>query len=216
MSVGDLLWKVDPSNPQGVFGSPQREAERRRQRRNEKLEASRERQAQLDEELRQLKQRYPLEYQGAIDAFNIDNTRRENEARRESQTATRNANLLANTVLPATTQSTIAINDNDYKGKIGLTETVGKVASNLQSEGITARSNAAEKFFPTLTSQITTLQKAPVDLATQAILSQETMAQKDRDFIKEMYLLQNPKRNFGQQLLSAAPGLAAAALLAFS
>lgn len=211
MSVGDFLYKLET-----LGHSPQREADDRERRRRASLEEARERQARIDDELRQLRARYPLEFQGAIDAAGIRNSNLDQDANRQIRTKTAEANLLTGKVLPATTQSTIAIEDNTFKNKGNLLTTVGGLSRDIQKDGITLRSNAAKDFFPLVTDQITKIQAAPVDLARSAIASQEMMAREDRALVEKLWHLQNPKRGFGQQLLSAAPGLAAAALLAFS
>lgn len=211
MSVGDFLYKLET-----LGHSPQREADDRERRRKANLEAARERQTRIDDELRQLRARYPLEFQGAIDAAGIRNSNLEQDTNRQIRTKTTEANLLAGTVLPATTQSTIAVNTNTSENKGNLIKTAAGATGELQEQGIKLRTGAMDKFFPLVTDQITRLQAAPVDLAREAMHAQADMAAKDREFVKEIWHLQNPKRGFGERFIGAVPGLAAAALLAFS
>lgn len=211
MSVGDFLYKLET-----LTHSPQREADDRERRRRAKLEEARERQAQIDDELKQLRARYPLEFQGAIDAAGIRNSNLDRDAARQIDTKTAETNLLTGVVLPAQTQSRIQIADNETRNKGELIERAVGATGKLQIDGITHRSKAAKDFFPLVTDQITKIQAAPVDLARSAIASQEMMAREDRALVEKLWHLQNPKLGFVQRFANAAPGLAAAALLAFS
>lgn len=216
MSIGDLSWYLDLRNPQGPFGSSQRDEYDRR----EKDRARRER-LKIDRENREQEYNYLLGELGLVErqatsVSNITGDGKDRDARRQIDTNDANAKIFAGRVLPAQTQSQIQIAGADSTNKGKLITTLGDVSRGIQKDGITLRSNAAKDFFPLVTDQITKIQAAPVDLARSAIASQEMMAEKDRAFVKELWHLQNPKLGFGERFIGAVPGLAAAALLAFS
>lgn len=216
MSVGDLLWRVNPENPQGVFGSTKRDAYNKEQQRAAKLEELRTLRERFQQEQDNLLGQLRIAERSASHVADIANTGKDRDTDRRLEENRGNANIYTGIVLPETTRSTIAINTNTFNNQAGLITKAGELAGKLQSEGITDRAKAAERFFPAVTEQIQNLQKAPIELAMYAINAEERDKTLNREFAKDVVRLQNPKRSFGQQLLSAAPGLAAAALLAFT
>lgn len=216
MSVGNLLWGIDPSNPQGIFGSSQRDAHDQREARKKRLEQLRIERENREQEYSYLLKELGLTQKQATGVSNIASDSKDRDAWRQAGTNRTNAEIYTGTVLPATTQSQIQIASNDSKNKVDLIKTAAGETGRLQEKGIQLRTGAMDKFLPLVTDQITKIQAAPVDLARLAIGSQEMEAEKDRAFVKELWHLQNPKLGFVQRFANAAPGLAAAALLAFS